>query len=288
MFSKAIEKTLSYIRPVVTTNRHYDESVTTNGGTLVIINKEGWFISASHVFESIPLFRRHEAERAEYEKKLEEIKGSNGSKKDLKKLKYNPKWITASSIWPGTTDQKIVDISVIPEADILIGRLDPFDPSTISEYPSFKYSKKELPVGRSLCKLGFAFSEIEASFDKVKGSFNLDFKNLVPFPLDGIYTRNILFKTPLELERRGVIIKYIETSTPGLRGHSGCPLFDTDGAIWGIQSRTSHLPLGFSPSVEKLGRTVEENQFLNVGWAVHPDVIYNFFKERDVSFSLAD
>ncbi len=290
MFSSAIEKVGEFIRPVVITNRHYDESITSSGGTIIVINKDGWFVSAAHVFESIPLLRRHQQEYEDYSEKVTKFKESKASKKELKRLQPNPKWITASSIWPGSNEQKIVDLNVIPEADILLGRLEPFDAASIKEFPQFINPKGEddLKVGTSLCKMGFAFSEINATFDKAANSFDIDFRNLVPFPLDGIYTRNILFKTPKELEQRNVMIKFLETSTPGLRGHSGGPVFDTKANVWGIQSRTTHLPLGFTPTAKSGDKIVVENQFLNVGWAIHPEVITTFLKERSVEFLTSD
>jgi hypothetical protein len=48
-------------------------------------------------------------------------------------------------------------------------------------------------------------------------------------------------------------VKFIETSTPGLRGQSGGPLFDAKGEIWGIQSRTNFLELARVLSKEKRG-----------------------------------
>jgi hypothetical protein len=54
------------------------------------------------------------------------------------------------------------------------------------------------------------------------------------------------------------------------------------------QSKTSHLPLGFSPKIKKNGREVEENQFLNVGLAVHPELLVAFLKDSQVKFNLSD
>jgi len=105
------------------------------------------------------------------------------------------------------------------------------------------------------------------------------------FPINGIFTRTRSFgKT-----RNGLYgIKYIETSSPGLRGQSGGPIFDVHGTVWSIQSRTEHLPLGFSPTIEKGGKTVVEHQFLNVGLGVHPSTIYDFLKHSGIEFSVSD
>ena len=280
MFSKAIEKAEKFIRPVVICKRYYNGEISTDAGTLVVINKDGWFVSCAHLFEIIPLSRKHTLEIAEYAEKTAKLQAENRTK-ELKKLHPNKEWLIASSLWTGTDGQKIVDLNVLPDADILTGRLDPFDPQTVAEYPYFKNPKSPLKIGTSLCKLGYAFTEIKADYDKAQNKFNLDLQNVIPFPLDGIYTRNILFKTKTE---KNIEIKFIETSSPGLKGHSGCPVFDTDGSVWGIQSRTVHIPLGFNPVVERAGKKIEENQFLNAGWAIHPEVTAGFLTERKIEF----
>jgi hypothetical protein len=49
-------------------------------------------------------------------------------------------------------------------------------------------------------------------------------------------------------------------------------LFDTSGIVWGIQSHTAHISLGFDPpDPTNAQRTV--HQFLNVGLSVHPVVL---------------
>lgn len=69
------------------------------------------------------------------------------------------------------------------------------------------------------------------------------------FPIDGIMTRNIISGKSQD----GIFeFKWLETSSPGLRGQSGGPTFDKDGNIWALQSQTRHLPLGFSPKIKKM------------------------------------
>ncbi|HYK55809.1 MAG TPA: hypothetical protein VEV15_04980, partial [Flavisolibacter sp.] len=59
-------------------------------------------------------------------------------------------------------------------------------------------------------------------------------------------------------------------STPGLKGQSGGPLFNSDGLIFGMQSMTNHLHLGFDMNNQELyseGRKIKiTNQpLLHVG-----------------------
>lgn len=83
-------------------------------------------------------------------------------------------------------------------------------------------------------------------------------------------------------------IKFLETSSPGLRGQSGGPIFDSKGTIWAVQSQTMHLQLGFSPKIQKNGHEVEENQFLNVGLGIHPELIVAFLRDNNIKFDISD
>jgi hypothetical protein len=82
-------------------------------------------------------------------------------------------------------------------------------------------------------------------------------------------------------------IKYIETSSPGLKGQSGGPMFDINGVVWAIQAKTIHLPLGFDAEVPgRKGHT--EHQFLNVGLGVHPETLLGALRNLGVAFETAD
>jgi hypothetical protein len=64
-------------------------------------------------------------------------------------------------------------------------------------------------------------------------------------------------------------------------------VFDIDGRICGLQSRTIHLPLGFSPKIRVNEKEFQENQFINVGIATDVTEILKFLKETGVSFETA-
>ena len=103
------------------------------------------------------------------------------------------------------------------------------------------------------------------------------------FPMDGIFTRLINVKDSVS----GNVTKYLETSTPGLRGQSGGPIFDICGNIWALQSYTSHLSLGFNPSINKGNKNIEEFQFLNVGCGTHVEEIISFLRENNVEVEIS-
>jgi hypothetical protein len=82
-------------------------------------------------------------------------------------------------------------------------------------------------------------------------------------------------------------LRWIETSSPGLRGQSGGPIIDPQGSIWGIQSNTASYPLGFDPPVP--GRPgVTHHQFLNVGRGVHPDTIFGFLNQLGIKYDVSN
>ena len=77
--------------------------------------------------------------------------------------------------------------------------------------------------------------------------------------------------------------RYVETSSPGLEGQSGGPLFDADGAVWAIQSHTRHLALGFRPRAPGEPKGPVAHQFLNVGVGVHAEAILALLDEAGVA-----
>jgi hypothetical protein len=81
----------------------------------------------------------------------------------------------------------------------------------------------------------------------------------------------------------------IELSTPGLRGQSGGPLFDPEGKIVGMQSRTKHLHLGFDIEEKTIvahGKTKKVNDyaFIHLGECIHVSVIKDFLRTHQVRF----
>lgn len=80
-----------------------------------------------------------------------------------------------------------------------------------------------------------------------------------------------------------------EMSTPGLRGQSGGPAFDTEGRVWGMQFRTKHLDLDFDVDEEVLRKgtkqRVTDSAFLHVGGCINIDVLKAFMKENNVQFT---
>lgn len=290
MFAKAYKKAIKFTRPVIISTRTIGGEVECGCGAFVLINREGWILTVAHILNSFLAFRQHKEKIDEHHSEVKKIKSNSNlnkgqKRKRIKKLEFDKKWITNHSFWWGANGVKIENFHLFGPGDIAVGKIENYKDNPNSLYPKFKNPKK-LEIGTSLCKLGFPFYKIRATFDDKKG-FILA-KNTLPlpfFPIEGIYTRNINVKTG---QKSQFGIKFLETSSPGLKGQSGGPIFDKNGVIWGIQRSTQSFSLGFCPSVEEEGEKIEENQFLNVGWGVHPEVIFDFLNHYKIRFEVAD
>ncbi|MBL7007229.1 MAG: trypsin-like peptidase domain-containing protein [Spirochaetia bacterium] len=291
MFADAYDITKSFTRPVVISTRMYDNKVDCGCGAFLVLNKDGWIVTVAHLLNSYAVYQQNLKEIAELEEKKLRIQNDGSlnlkqKQSKLRKLKPNQKWIKNHSFWWGNDNLKLKDVIIIGEADLAIGRLESFNPESIKNYPILK-NPRNLRLGTSLCKLGYPFHNISATYDETLNSFRLQ-PGAIPiprFPMEGIYTRNLIIG---KSKSGKVDIKFLETSTPGLRGQSGGPIFDKYGNVWAIQSHTRHLPLGFSPKLMRNNKEIEENQFINVGMGVHPETLVNLLVENKIEFSLSD
>lgn len=273
MFTKAYNIVSKFTFPVIISNRFFDKSVNCSCGAFVIVNNKGWIVTVAHIFQSFFIFNKHKKEMVDYNK----YKNNQ---------KSNPKWITNHSFWWSADGVQLKEVKVLPKGDLAIGKLEPFNPKVISIFPTFKNPISNFNPGTSLCKLGYPFYKIKAIFNEKNNAFEIA-PNTLPlprFPIEGIFTRNISAGKSKDGKHT---IKFLETSSPGLRGQSGGPIFDIHGRVWGIQSRTIHFPLGFSPKIKKNNQEIEENQFLNVGWGIHPELLISFFSDNKIEFNLS-
>ena len=98
------------------------------------------------------------------------------------------------------------------------------------------------------------------------------------FPIEGMVTRFMADENKLF---------GIELSTPGLKGQSGGPLFNKNGIVYGMQSSTRHLHLGFDIMnkeimVNTTVKMVSDYSFIHLGQCIHVDIIKGFLKEKNV------
>jgi hypothetical protein len=290
MFSAACNVARNFTRPVIISKRFENGKVNCGLATFVVVNKEGWIVTAAHVLNAMRASQDHAQQKARYEAEVARIRNDQNLSvkqrhRSLEKIKPNPKWIINQSLWWSQDPARATQFFVDPLSDVAIAQLRDFDTSRIAVFPAFNSSAPDPAPGSSLCRLGFPFVEISAIFSEATGSFEMqDFRLPPMFPNDGIHTRIQVFVEPTNNRS----VKFIETSTPGLKGQSGGPLFDTAGRLWGIQSRTQHLALGFSPKTkDDSGKDVVEHQFMNVGLATHVQHVVDLLTQHGVSYQSA-
>jgi hypothetical protein len=291
VFAEALDSVQQYTLPVIFSHRYTNRTVGSGCATFIVVNSAGWILTASHVIDAVSLADTHAAEMADYEAKRLAIANNpvlirKAKERETAKLKLREKpWVTHSSILWFFPECVLTNVHVNKPADIAIGKLEPFDPKWVASYPTFKDPAESMPIGASLCRLGFPFSQIVATFDEKTQEFKLDEKALpIPrFPNDGIHTR-----VQQDFSADGTVsAKFIETSTPGLMGQSGGPIFDRRGHIWATQSRTNFLALGFAPEVIVNGQKHVEHQVMNLGVGSHVEEIIALFRQNNVTFKLS-
>lgn len=287
MFAKACERVYKFTRPLIISTRTVDGTVSSSCGTFIIINPEGWILTAGHLFDSFVKYQQDM-------KKIKEVEEINARKASMAvpgtmtlpdTIQPDPKWITNHSFWWGGDGLRITSVYVNREIDIALAKLDGFRPDMVQEYPIFRDPDTMRP-GTSICRTGFPFANIATDFDEGSKSFRIR-NGVLPlpfFPNDGIHTRNVLKQNKSKEGNYDML--YVETSTPGLKGQSGGPIFDTNGHIYAMQVQTNHIPLGFHPISEYDGKSIVENQFLNVGIGVHGKLLQQIMRDHHISFKV--
>ena len=287
MFAKACERVYKFTRPLIISTRTVDGTVSSSCGTFIIINPEGWILTAGHLFDSFVKYQQDM-------KKIKEVEEINARKASMAvpgamtlpdTIQPDPKWITNHSFWWGGDGLRITSVYVNREIDIALAKLDGFRPDMVQEYPIFRDPDTMRP-GPSICRTGFPFANIATDFDEGSKSFRIR-NGVLPlpfFPNDGIHTRNVLKQNKSKEGNYDML--YVETSTPGLKGQSGGPIFDTNGHIYAMQVQTNHIPLGFHPISEYDGKSIVENQFLNVGIGVHGKLLQQIMRDHHISFKV--
>jgi hypothetical protein len=274
--------------PVIVSNALFDKSVQSGCGTFIVLNKDGWVLTAAHIVAQLALRQQHQQIVTQYEELHTKIINNPNLRRkirenQLRNLKPNPQWIINQAMFWGWATCTIKNFLIKPSCDLAAGKLEPFDPDWVKSYPVFKNPKEPMLIGTSLCRLGYPLYDIKATFDN--GVFNFA-EGVLPiprFPNDGIFTRNVNFVSPDKTQTA----RFLETSSPGLRGQSGGPIFDKQGHVWALQSQTQSLPLGFTPSVMEGNKKIVEHQFIHVGWGVHVAEIVSFLNEAKISFNLS-
>jgi hypothetical protein len=302
MFRDAYKIASEFTLPVIISGKTASGECSSAIGAFVVINEDGWIVTAAHILALCQKFDNECTAWRTIQTQREAIQSDSTltdkeKRKQISKLNFPPTTSTEefSIFWGiglptqvGTAGQQVQLQQAVaePEADLAVGRLQPFDPTWVKTYPVFKDPTRNFDHGVSLMKVGFPFHSIVPTWDATGRTFMFPAGALpVPrFPIEGIFTRIC------QIAQTGgsqFPIRFVETSTPGLRGQSGGPTVDTQGTVWAIQSRTLHLPLGFDPEVPgKPGQ--REHQFINVGHGVHPDTMFGLFQQVGLKYQVSN
>lgn len=291
MFETALQKASAFTFPYVGLRHKHDGTVFSIVGAFVVVNADGWAITAAHLMRDIVKAKQSAASAKAVDKRIAELRSAHGHMTkeaiaEAAKLENDKRDFLSHSaeIWalPGFADTHpaIVEHHIHEHADVAAFLLQPFDPARIGQ-PVFRDGHDSVLPGTAVCRVGFPWHQVDATFDGDSG-FNVRGGFPVPtFAIDGMVSRFHAEQYP-----DGSTCTSIETSSPGLRGQSGGPLLDTEGRVCGLQSGTAHYDLGFDATYVRDGEQVVERQFLNVGRAVHVDDIKAFLGSIDVAYSV--
>jgi hypothetical protein len=176
------------------------------------------------------------------------------------------------------------ELKVHPKLDVALIKFNNFTKLLCESFPKFATNGTNLKSGEYLCRLGYPFAEF-SNFAYDNASDRIHWTNVgrldTPwFPIEGMVTRQLA-------DDAGQIVGF-EMSTPGLRGQSGGPAFDSEGRIWGMQAATAHLDLDFDVNQEVIRngmkKRVSDSAFLHVGHCIHVDALKSFMRQQNVQF----
>ncbi|MCH7412921.1 serine protease [Belliella sp. R4-6] len=293
MFVDAISKVSGFTRAIHSISRNYkSQKIIPGAATLFFVNEHGYAITCKHVVQWIssgtPLNNNYKA----FKQDCSRVPRDGKYKQTLKNLEVKYKLLENSTIQMKSTFIDCIDkisgftYHLHPEYDLAIIKFNDFSKTLYHGHAVFPKNADSINQGKFLCRLGFPFPEfsnfklnlesddIEWTSDGVKSSPR--------FPIDGMVTRFLG-------DKKGV--KHgIEMSTPGLRGQSGGPLFDENGIVYGMQSRTKHLHLGFDIEDKEIiskgkSKKINDYSFIHLGECIHVNIIKEFLTLHKVKFT---
>ncbi|ODS81751.1 MAG: hypothetical protein ABS46_10675 [Cytophagaceae bacterium SCN 52-12] len=291
MFVEALERVDQFTRAIHFISRYYGSAeIIPQTATMFFVNENGWAVTCKHVAENLingdKVYAKYLAFKKEFRFFQKEPTAAVQKRRLEEKYSLNGETlIRVKNSFPEsvTGDYQLV-IHRHPVYDLAIVRFVGYSGVKYRGFATFLKDEQKVRPGRSLCRLGYPFPEftnyrLNTDIDDIEWS--QEGKVGTPgFPIDGIITRQVA-------DQGGIF--GIEMSTPGLRGQSGGPLFDKEGIVYGMQSATQHLHLGFDQVNREVisdgvRKRVSNYPFLNVGRCVHVRIIKEFLREKGVKF----
>jgi len=293
MFVNAIAAASGFTRPIHTITRLWRETTVVPGAaTLFFVNADGWALTCKHVASQLVAAEQLAAKSATFKAERAHLAAGKKSRQALRALER------AHGLASGVTVEMHhrfincvdgsfqLEMRLHPTLDVALLQFKQFTALRPTAFAVFAARGDELKQGKSLCRLGFPFPEFtnfeyDAEADQIRWT-TTGRAETPQFPIDGMVTRH--------LNGPGGIVG-VEVSTPGLRGQSGGPAFDSDGVVWGMQSATNHLDLNFDVDMDVLrngkSRHVRDSAFLHVGHCIHVNVLKQFMRDNGVRFQEA-
>lgn len=290
MFVDAIELAAGWTRPVHTIVRYSGSNqVHPGAATLFFVNADGWALTCKHVAQTFIVGNQLHARYTDFRSKCAKLSG--GKRRQQEKALERKYGFDKGK--PIELKNRVVNciegplnlrIEMHTTLDVALLKFSDYTTLGPTTFPVFASGGSALRQGKYLCRLGFPFPEF-TNFAYDPASDTIDWtgegRDLSPqFPIEGMVTRHL--GGPV-----GEVVGF-ELSTPGLRGQSGGPAFDSLGQVWGMQAATNHLDLNFDVDLdvyrEGVKRHVKESAVLHVGHCVHVDVLKEFMRQHRVAF----
>ena len=297
MFADAIETVGGFTRPVKMISRNYKETEVIPGlATMFFVNDEGWAVTCKHVAGQIIKADQINKKYSAFRTDAANLPGGKNRGQQLKKLElaygFKPGMqVQLKMQFPGSVRNSTeFDLNLDPEYDVALVHFKGFDKTLYTGHAVFAKSPLPARPGDFLCRLGFPFPEFSdfryvPERDDIEWDASAGRSNTPRFPIEGMFTRNLGGKDGK--------IYGLELSTPGLRGQSGGPLFNQQGLIFGMQSATKHLHLGFDMVGEKMvlhgkEHTINNQPFLHVGHCISAEIIKELLRKFKVPYFEGD
>jgi hypothetical protein len=298
VFEEAIEKALSFTRAIHTISGFFESNeVQPGASSLFIVNDQGWALTCKHVAIHLSESERVKVSYGDFKAKRREVSGNPKLTKGQKREEER-KLIQQFGLKKGTTTQILntfidcidghLNLKYIchKSLDLALLQFTGYSKLLCNNFPIFP-KNSQLKPGKLLCRVGYPFPEFtNFQYNTEKDCIEwteAGRKDTPPFPNEGMVTRLVADNIG-----NGQEIVGFETSTPGLRGQSGGPIFDKEGVIWGMQSETLSIHLGFDVDAKILKNgihtQIKDSAFLHVGRAIHVEQIKQFMRCNNVSF----
>ena len=292
MFISAIERVAQFTRPIHTLMRAYgNKQLLPGAATIFFVNENGYAITCKHVVEMLAAAESINANYQSFKNERNALPAGNKYRSQIKglelKYKYRPEsTVQLKNNFVGAVDKMSgFTWHMHDTLDLAILKFNDFGQVHYSDCARFLKDGDSIRQGKFLCRLGFPFPEF-SNFVYNADSDDIEWTNTgvavsPQFPIEGMVTRF------LADQAQGLF--GIEMSTPGLRGQSGGPLFDTNGTVYGMQFSTKHLHLGFDLVDKEIMmnngvKKVSDYPFIHLGQCIHVNAIKNFLRKHQVDF----